>query len=154
ADFVRRVASEASVPVPALEALIESALGVMRVESIAEAGADVGVEAMIFGPGDYAASLDLPIADIGAIDPEYPGDQRAYPRSRIGVAAHAVGLEPIDGPYAVVSDVDGLRRSAHRARALGFAGKWVIHPDQIPTCMTLFTPSDEEVAKAERTIAA
>jgi citrate lyase beta subunit len=132
------------------EALIESALGVVRVESIAES--TPRLEAIIFGPGDYAASVGLPMGPIGGIDPSYPADQWAYPRARIAVAAHAFGLDGIDGPYAPVHDADGLAESARRARALGLTGKWAIHPDQIETCRAAFAPTADELAAAERTI--
>lgn len=150
-DAARAIAAAAKAagqPAPGLEALIETALGVVRVDSIAEAGG--GLEALIFGAGDYAASLGLPMAAIGAIDTSFPGDQWAYPRSRISVAAHAFGLDAIDGPYASYRDMDGLAESARRARAVGFSGKWVIHPDQIATCTEVFTPSEEELVAAER----
>ena len=118
------------------EALIETALGLVRVEEIAAATARL--EALIFGAGDYAASMGLPMAAIGAIDAAYPGDQWAYPRARIAVAARAFGLDAIDGPYGAFHDLEGLAESARRARALGFSGKWAIHPAQIETCLTAF----------------
>ena len=135
-----------------LEALIESARGLLEVERIAASSARL--EALIFGPGDYAASLGIPQLEIGGIDPAYPGDQWHYPRSRIAVAAHAHGLDAIDGPYAALQDVDGLRESARRARLLGFTGKWAIHPDQIAVCSEAFAPSDEELERAERLLLA
>ena len=134
-----------------VEALIESALGVVRAESIA--ATTPRLEALIFGPGDYAASIGLPMADIGAIEPSYPGDQWAYPRARIAVAAHAFGLDAIDGPYGAFRDLDGLAESARRARALGFGGKWAIHPDQIGTCLVAFSSTPAEQTAAERTMA-
>jgi citrate lyase subunit beta/citryl-CoA lyase len=135
-----------------LEAQIESARGLMNVEQIA--GASERLDALAFGPGDYAASLALPQLDIGTNETEYPGDLWHYPRARIAVAAHAYGLAAIDGPYAVLRDVDGLRESARRARMLGFTGKWVIHPDQIGPCNEAFSPSAEEVERAERLLGA
>jgi citrate lyase beta subunit len=133
------------------EALIETALGLVRVEEIAAATARL--EALIFGAGDYAASMGLPMAAIGAIDAAYPGDQWAYPRARIAVAARAFGLDAIDGPYGAFHDLEGLAESARRARALGFSGKWAIHPAQIETCLTAFSPTSDEVLAAERTLA-
>jgi citrate lyase subunit beta/citryl-CoA lyase len=134
----------------AVEALIESALGVLRVDEVA--AASPRLEALIFGGADYAASMGLPMADIGAIDAGYPGDQWAYPRARIAVAAHAFGLDAIDGPYAAYRDIAGLAESARRARALGLTGKWAIHPGQVETCMVAFAPTDEELAAAERVL--
>ena len=135
-----------------IEVQIETARGIVNVESIA--AASPRLEALVFGAGDYAASMDLPLVGIGAIDPAYPGDQWAYPRARIAVAAHAFGLEAIDTPYAAFNDLDGLAESARRARALGFTGKWAIHPVQVDVCTAAFSPTADEVVAAERTLAA
>jgi citrate lyase subunit beta/citryl-CoA lyase len=131
----------------ALEAQIETALGLTRVEAIA--AASPRLEALVFGAGDYAVSLGIPQEHIGAIDPDYPGDQWHYPRSRIAVAAHANGLDAIDSPFAAFHDEQGLVETARRARLLGFAGKWVIHPAQIVPCNKAFTPSEREVTSAQ-----
>jgi citrate lyase subunit beta/citryl-CoA lyase len=136
----------------ALEAQIESALGLLHVEAIA--GASPRLEALVFGPGDYAASLGISQTVLGGLDPHYPGDQWHYARSRIAVAAHAHGLEPIDGPYADYRDADGLVAIARLARAVGCTGKWVIHPDQIEPCAAVFAPSADEVEHAMRVLAA
>jgi citrate lyase subunit beta/citryl-CoA lyase len=134
----------------ALEAQIESARGLVEVERIAASSARL--EALVFGPGDYAASLGVPQRSIGALDPDYPGDQWHYARSRIAAAAHAFGLQPIDGPYAELSDQEGLLESARRARLLGFEGKWVLHPDQIEPVNEVFSPSDDELEHALRVL--
>lgn len=134
----------------AIEAQIESARGLVSVEDIASSSERL--EALIFGPGDFGASLGIPQLEIGAIDDRYPGDQWSYPRSRIAVAAHANGLDPIDGPFAAYRDAVGLRESAWRARLLGFAGKWLIHPAQVEVCHEVFSPSDEDVARARRVV--
>jgi citrate lyase subunit beta/citryl-CoA lyase len=131
-----------------LEAQIESARGLLEVERIA--ASSPRLEALVFGPGDYAVSLGIPQLEIGANDPDYPGDQWHYPRSRIAVAAHAFGLDAIDGPYARLGDPEGLRQAARRARLVGFGGKWVIHPAQIDTCNEAFSPSNAEVDRAKR----
>jgi citrate lyase subunit beta/citryl-CoA lyase len=135
-----------------LDVQIESARGLVEVERIAAASARL--EALVFGPGDYAASLGLAPRSIGAIDPEYPGDQWHYARSRIAAAAHAFGLDPVDGPYADVADLEGLRESARRARLLGFTGKWVIHPAQVEVVHQVFSPTSEEVEHARAVLAA
>ena len=109
---------------------------------------------MIFGPGDLAASLGIPQREIGAIDPDYPGDQWHYARSRIAVAAHGNGIDPVDGPFAAFRDLEGLAETARRARLLGFVGKWVIHPGQIEACNRAFSPSAAEIAAARRLIGA
>ena len=136
----------------AVEVQIETALGLTRVEEIA--AASPRIEALVFGPGDYAASLGVSQAQIGGIDPAYPGDQWHYARSRIAVAAHANGLDPIDGPFAAFRDEAGLVETARRARLLGFTGKWVIHPGQIEACNREFSPSQDEVTAAHRLLAA
>jgi citrate lyase subunit beta/citryl-CoA lyase len=142
--------AQAGIAAIELELQIESALALTRVDEIA-AAADRNA-ALVFGPGDFAASLGVPQASIGVIDPAYPGDQWHYARSRIAVAAHAFGLDPVDGPFAAYRDADGLVESARRARLVGFVGKWVIHPDQIEPCTRAFSPSEDEVAAARRVV--
>ena len=129
---------------PRLEVQIESARGLVDVERIARVP---GVEALVFGPGDFAASLGVPVLTIGAGASEYA-------LARIAVAARANGLQPIDGPYAALGDTEGLEASARRALAHGYDGKWVIHPDQIATVDAVFTPSPEELDRARRILAA
>ncbi len=129
----------------ALEAQIETARGLAEVERIAAAGD--GLEALVFGPADFAASVGSPTLTIGA-------GASDYALARIAVAARAFGLQPVDGPWAVLDDEDGLRASARRALAHGYDGKWVIHPSQIAPVREVFTPSPEEVARAERLLAA
>ena len=114
-------------------------------ERIAAAGA--GLEALVFGPADLAASLGVPVLTIGA-------GTFDYALARISVAAHAFGLQAVDGPYAALDDEDGLLASSRRALAHGFDGKWVVHPRQIEPVRTVFTPSDEQVEQARRILAA
>lgn len=133
----------AGLPVPA-HALIETARGLVEVERIAAAP---GVEALIFGPGDFAASLGAPALTIGE------GDW-IYPLTRIVVAARAYGLQAVDGPFVRLGDADGLRASAHRSRALGYDGKWAIHPEQVGPLQEVFSSTDAEVERAERILEA
>jgi citrate lyase subunit beta / citryl-CoA lyase len=130
-----------------LEVQIESARGLLNVERIA-AAAPARLEALVFGPGDFAASLGMPQLTIGAPLPDYPGDAFHAPLSRIVVAARAHGLQAIDGPYAAIRDLDGLRRSAASARALGLDGKWSIHPTQVEPLNLAFGVSQEEFDRA------
>jgi citrate lyase subunit beta / citryl-CoA lyase len=132
-------------PGTGIEAQIETARGLTVVERIAAAGH--GLATLVFGPADFAASVGIPVLTIGA-------GSFDYALARIAVAARANGLQPIDGPWAVLDDEDGLVSSARRALAHGFDGKWVIHPTQIGPVNTIFTPPDEEVARAERLLAA
>jgi len=131
------------LPVPA-EAQIETARGLVEIERIAAAR---GLEALVLGPGDLAASLGVPELTIGS------GPHVEHALVRVLVAARAFGLAAVDGPHARLDDPDGLRASALRSRALGFDGKWCIHPDQVATCNEVFTPSPAEVERARRVLA-
>lgn len=134
-----------------LEVLIEEAEALARVEEIA--GCCDRIDALVFGPGDLAASLGCDTATIGGSDEQaYPGDMWHHARTRILVAARAAGLVAIDGPYADVRDGQGYRREAVRARALGFEGKWAIHPSQIPVANEVFAPTPAAVDHARRVI--
>jgi citrate lyase subunit beta / citryl-CoA lyase len=128
-----------------LEAQIETARGLVEVERIAAAGQ--GLEALLFGPADFAASVGVPVLTIGA-------GVWDYALARIAVAARANGLQALDGPYAVLGDEPGLLASARRALAHGFDGKWVIHPSQIAPVNEVFTPAPEELERARRILAA
>lgn len=128
-----------------LEAQIESARGLCEVERIAAIGDPL--EALVFGPGDFAASLGVPVLTIGA-------GSFDYALARIAVAARANGLQVVDGPYAALDDPDGLRASARRARSHGYDGKWVIHPDQIEPVNEEFAPTPAELAWARRILEA
>ncbi|MBF2759264.1 MAG: CoA ester lyase [Ectothiorhodospiraceae bacterium AqS1] len=76
-------------------------------------------------------------------------------RTRIVIESKAAGLEaPVDTVFARLGDLEGLRACARRARDLGFQGKLCIHPEQIEPINTLFTPDEEEIARALSIIAA
>ncbi|MCC2629401.1 MAG: Citryl-CoA lyase [Thermomicrobiales bacterium] len=138
-----------------LETQIESAAGLAQCEAIAVASPRV--EALVFGPGDYAASINMPLTAIGMPDrwdTDYPGHRWDYPLQRILVAARAAGVRAIDGPYADFRDQDGFRRSCLTARALGYDGKWCIHPDQVPIANEVFTPDEAERSWAREVLAA
>jgi citrate lyase subunit beta / citryl-CoA lyase len=135
-DELREVA--AALPAATgLEVQIETARGLVEVERIAAARP----ETLVFGPGDFAASVGVPVLTIGA----GPTD---YALSRIVVAAHAYGVQAIDGPYVSLGDDDGLAASAQRAFAHGYDGKWVVHPRQIAAVNDVFTPAPDEVDRA------
>jgi citrate lyase beta subunit len=138
-----------------LEAQIESAEGLTNVEVIA--GSTPRLTALHFGPGDFAASLSMPLASIGVMDEwdeVYPGHRFHYAMQRIVVAARAAGLRVLDGPVADYGDEEGLRRSCLIARSLGFDGKWCIHPAQIAAINEVFSPTEEEVDWAKKVVAA
>jgi citrate lyase beta subunit len=138
-----------------LEAQIESAEGLANVDSIASATSRL--EALHFGPGDFAASVSMPQTSIGVMDEwddVYPGHRFHYAMQRIVVAARAAGVRVLDGPVADYSDEEGLRRSCMIARSLGFDGKWCIHPAQIAVVNETFSPTDREVEWAKKVVAA
>jgi malyl-CoA/(S)-citramalyl-CoA lyase len=151
-----------------LHVLIETAAGMANVEAIARAVPE-RLEALVFGPGDFAASVQARTTSIGGSNPDYAvltdpdesgarerhwGDQWHAALSRIVVAARANGLRPIDGPFDDIGDPEGYLASARRAAALGCEGKWAIHPSQIPLANEVFTPSEAEVERARRILAA
>jgi citrate lyase subunit beta/citryl-CoA lyase len=135
-----------------IEALIETALGMANVEAIAQSSPRL--EAMHFGPADFAASMRARTTSIGGLNPHYPGDQWHAALSRILVACRAYGLRAIDGPFGDIQDPDGFAAAARRAAALGFEGKWAIHPSQIPAANEVFSPSEEEAERAKRILLA
>jgi len=135
-----------------IEAQIETARGLVNIERIARAS--VRTETLIFGPGDYAASVGLPQLSVGMTDPDYPGDQWHYPLSRIVTTARSFGLQAIDGPFAAIRDLGGFRKAATRAKLLGFDGKWSLHPDQVGPCNEVFTPAQDQYDQAERLLEA
>ncbi|PZP90602.1 MAG: CoA ester lyase [Variovorax paradoxus] len=146
-----------------IEVLIETAMGVANVEEIA--ASSPRLEAMIFGVGDYSISMGIFDARIGAPSPDYAvlsdadaaglrslhwNDHWHFAKARIATACRAWGLRPIDGPYVDIGDPQGYRNTAQRAQALGFEGKWAIHPSQAPLANEVFTPSTEVVASARK----
>jgi citrate lyase subunit beta/citryl-CoA lyase len=131
--------SDLGVPV---QALIETALGLERLASIAGSA----VEALILGYADLASSLSRPAG--GALELWLPV------QNAVLVAARAHGLRAIDGPHLDIAADDAFRAAARRARDLGFDGKWAIHPGQLADLNAIFTPSEEEVAHARAVIEA
>ncbi len=134
-----------------LEVQIEDARGLVHVDAIAAAAR---VEAVVFGPGDFAAAMGMPQLTVGAESPAYSGDLWHYPLFRIAVAARASGRQAIDGPFAAIRDLDGLGRSAARAAALGYDGKWALHPTQLDVVTQAFTPTRADFERAQAIVAA
>jgi citrate lyase subunit beta / citryl-CoA lyase len=130
-----------------IDAQIEDAAGLAAVEAIA--GASDRLEALVFGPADFMASIGMPSLTVGQADGGYAGDAFHYPLMRILVAARAHGLQAIDGPYVKVRDAEGFRRAAGSVAALGFDGKWVLHPDQVTAANETFTPRQADYDRAE-----
>jgi citrate lyase subunit beta/citryl-CoA lyase len=130
-----------------IEAQIETATGLRNVYEIAHASDRM--ETLIFGPADMSASLGLPTVTAGLPMPGYPGDHWHWVLETILVAARDAGLQAIDGPYLLIKDLDGFREMSMRARALGYDGKWALHPGQIDVLNEVFTPTQDEYDKAE-----
>ena len=135
-----------------IEALIETTLGMVNVEAIAVSSPRL--EAMHFGVADYAASCRARTTNIGGLNPDYPGDQWHQALSRMLVACRAYGLRPIDGPFGDFNDPDGYVDGARRAAALGYEGKWAIHPSQVALANEVFSPPVAEVDRAHRILVA
>jgi len=138
-----------------IEAQIESAAGFLYVREIASASSRL--EGLVFGPGDFAASMQMPATAIGELDAHdaaYPGHRYHAVMLTIVAAARANGLRCMDGPYAGYTDTAGLVRACQIAVALGFDGKQCIHPGQLPTVNAAFSPSEEEVARASALVKA
>lgn len=129
-----------------LELQIETARGLDRVSEIA--AASPRNETLIFGPGDFSASMRLPTLSIGNLRSDYPGDFWHYFMARIVVAARAYGLQAIDGPYVAIKDLDGYRTFAERAAMLGYDGKWALHPSQIDVVNEVFAPKQADFDRA------
>jgi len=145
------------------EVLIETALGMANVETIAQSSKRL--EAMSFGVADYAASTRARTTVIGGVnkdsgvltDKDANGNRQYFwsdpwhaAQTRMMVACRAYGLRPIDGPFGDFNDQDGFIAAANRAAVLGYEGKWAIHPSQIELANRVFTPSEAEVTKARR----
>ena len=129
-----------------IEAQIETTRGLINVEEIC--AASPRLEAIIFGPADFAASMEMPVLTGGVQIPEYPGDHFHYVFSKILMAGRANGLQVIDGPYLYVRDSDGFRDYCARTKTLGYDGKWALHPDQVTILNEVFSPTQEQFDRA------
>ena len=130
-----------------IEAQIEDARGLAAVNAIAAASSRL--EALVFGPADFMASVGIRSLDVGGQPAGYVGgDAYHYALMRILIASRSRGLQAIDGPYLKVRDLDGFRRSAASAAALGYDGKWVLHPGQIEAANQAFAPSADDYSRA------
>ncbi len=131
-----------------IEAQIENALGLVNVDAIA--AASPRVETIIFGPADFMASINMKSLVVGEQPQGYDvGDAYHYILMRILMAARAFGKQAIDGPYLQIRDVEGFRRVAQRSAALGFDGKWVLHPGQLDAANEVYSPRQEDYDHAE-----
>jgi citrate lyase subunit beta/citryl-CoA lyase len=130
-----------------IEAQIENARGLVNVDAIA--AASPRTETIIFGPADFMASINMKSLAVGALIPDYPGDPYHYILMRILMAARMHDLQAIDGPFLQVRDVDAYREVAKRSAALGFDGKWVLHPGQIDAANEIYSPAQSDYDHAE-----
>lgn len=135
-----------------IEILIETALGMANVMEIARAPGRL--EAMHFGVADYAASLRARTTVIGGLNPDYPADQWHASLTMMLVACRAYGLRAIDGPFGDFNSPEDYKAAGRRGAALGFEGKWAIHPSQIELANDIFSPPPAEVERAEKIIIA
>jgi citrate lyase subunit beta / citryl-CoA lyase len=126
-----------------LQALVETAAGLLNVGEIAAASRRL--EALILGYADLAASL-------GRAPGTMAPASWLYAQEAALVAARAAGLQMIDGPYLEIRDAAGLRLRVEHVRALGFDGKWAVHPDQLAIINEAFTPTADEIARARAII--
>jgi len=135
-----------------LEVLVEEVEGLANAEAIAVASPRI--DALIFGAGDFSLSqgarVDTNFVPLG----DYPGDFWHYARNKIMVAARIAGIDAIDAPYPDYRDLAGYERDARRASLIGYTGKWAIHPSQVPVANQVYSPTDDEIALAERNLAA
>ena len=130
-----------------VEAQIENARGLVNVDAIA--AASPRIETIIFGPADFMASINMKSLQVGALNPDYPGDPYHYILMRILMAARMHDQQAIDGPFLAIRDVDAYREVAKRSAALGYDGKWVLHPGQIEAANEVYSPSQSDYDHAE-----
>jgi citrate lyase subunit beta/citryl-CoA lyase len=130
-----------------IEAQIETAEGLVNVDEIARASDRI--ETVIFGPADFMASINMPSLVVGGLNPDYPADPYHYILMRILMATRMVGAQAIDGPFLQIKDVEGYKEVARRSQALGFDGKWVLHPGQIDAANEVYSPKQDDYDHAE-----
>jgi citrate lyase subunit beta/citryl-CoA lyase/malyl-CoA/(S)-citramalyl-CoA lyase len=137
-----------------IEASIETAVGLEAVSEIARASDRI--QTLVFGVADYSASIGARLVSLsghGEKETEiYPGHRWHFAMSRMVMAAKANGLQAIDAPYGNFKDLEGLTQGAAMACALGYDGKWAIHPDQIDIINQTFSPSSEDIERAGKVL--
>jgi citrate lyase subunit beta/citryl-CoA lyase len=129
-----------------IEAQIETARGLINVEEIC--AASPRLEAIVFGPADFAASIEMPVLTGGVKIDQYPGDHFHYVFSKILMAGRANGIQVIDGPFLKIREPDLFREYCDRAHSLGYDGKWALHPDQVTILNEVFSPTQEQFDRA------
>ncbi len=124
--------------------IIESAMGVINAYSIASSAENV--VSLAIGLEDYTA-------DIGTRRTA-EGSESFFARSMVVNAARAAGIQPIDSVFSDVGDMEGLAANVRRSKAMGFDGMGCIHPRQIHVIHETFAPTNEEIEKAKKIVAA
>jgi len=130
-----------------LEALIEEVEGMQNVDAIA--ACTPRLECLVFGMGDFSASMGVTNKNVGETD-GYPGDIWHYARFRLVMACRAAGIDPVDGPFADFRNPDAYREECKRSMILGCVGKWAIHPSQIDIALDVYSPKKEDVERARK----
>jgi citrate lyase beta subunit len=128
-------------------AIVETAMGIVNLRGIA--GKKVSaprLDGLVFGAEDLAASM-------GAIRTQ-EGAEMAYARSAVVLHAKAFGLQAIDTPFVQLNDEPGLIAQTTQALQMGYTGKLAIHPKQVEPIQQVFTPSADEITRAQALIAA
>ncbi|HEV2359971.1 MAG TPA: CoA ester lyase [bacterium] len=125
-------------------ALVETARGVIASAAIARESRRV--YGLVFGAEDFTADTGMPRTR--------EGTELAAARTAVSLAAHAAGVDAIDGIFADFRDADGLAHDTMEARRLGYTGKTLIHPAQIPPVHRMFAPGPDEITKARRIVEA
>lgn len=146
--LLSQVEANAGLPIGhiGIEAQIETTRGLINVEEIC--AASPRLETIIFGPADFAASMEMPVLTGGVQIPEYPGDHFHYVFSKILMAGRASGLQVIDGPFLKIREPDAFRDYCNRTKVLGYDGKWALHPDQVTILNEVFSPTQEQFDRA------
>jgi len=129
-----------------LEILIEEVEGIANIKEISLASPRI--ESLMFGIGDYARAQGVDFSDAFGSAPHYPGDLWQFQRNTLAVAARVAGCDYVDGPWALIPDLEGYERECRMVKTLGAVGKWAIHPSQIPVATDAFSPSREQIERA------
>ena len=142
--FLSQIEANVGLPVGhiKIEALIESAEAVLHAEAIAKATPRMG--GLVFGLVDFAG--DIGAKELGAEQFFYYN----YAKAKTITAARAAGITCVDGVTLAIRDLDACRHDAEMASRMGFDGKWAIHPSQIAVINTAFSPTPDEIARAQR----
>jgi malyl-CoA/(S)-citramalyl-CoA lyase len=149
-----------------VHALLESALGIARVDEIC--GAALRLQGVSIGPADLAADRRMQTTRVGGGHPDYlvrddPDGNDAprgtylqdlwhYTVARVVDACAAHGITPVIGPFGDIADPVGCEDHFRRAAVMGCAGGWTLHPSQLPIAERVFSPRPRDVAWAERVI--